>query len=132
MSVSFSYALSPPDSIPASSAVHAGTPVPASGSASVPLPSADSVDPALSATEAFYARAAPALRDAQARLMEVLTAWKDAVGDAEKHKEATGKVKFGQGKAARMMAADRAAEAAEDAAKDGDEDSDESSEGDEW
>jgi hypothetical protein len=44
-----------------------------------------------------------ALRIAQAKLNEVLTVWKDAIGDVEKAKEDPGKIAYGQGKIARMM-----------------------------
>jgi hypothetical protein len=52
---------------------------------------------------AFYASASAAVLQAQRDLNEHLTAWKDAVGDAEKSKEDAGQVGFGRGKAARMM-----------------------------
>ncbi|BEJ08465.1 hypothetical protein CcaverHIS641_0505590 [Cutaneotrichosporon cavernicola] len=52
-------------------------------------------------TEAYYAAASTALKSAQVQANEVFTAWKDAVGDAEKHKENVGNVGKGQGKAAR-------------------------------
>jgi hypothetical protein len=44
-----------------------------------------------------------AVRQAQAKLNEVLTVWKDAIGDREKSKEDPGVIGYGQGKASKMM-----------------------------
>jgi hypothetical protein len=43
------------------------------------------------------------VRQAQAKLNEVLTVWKDAIGDLEKSKEDPGVIGYGQGKASKMM-----------------------------
>lgn len=43
------------------------------------------------------------VRQAQAKLNEVLTVWKDAIGDREKSKEDPGVIGYGQGKASKMM-----------------------------
>jgi hypothetical protein len=51
----------------------------------------------------FYASSSAAVLQAQRDLNEHLTAWKDAIGDAEKVKEDMGQVEYGKGKAARMM-----------------------------
>lgn len=51
----------------------------------------------------FYASSSAAVLQAQRDLNEHLTAWKDAIGDAEKAKEDMGQVAYGKGKAARMM-----------------------------
>ncbi|KAL1406429.1 hypothetical protein Q8F55_008128 [Vanrija albida] len=118
--ISFTYSLDPPASVPASSATHNGVPVPTSGTESFPITPGHS---SRSATHAFYTDASTQLLAVQARINEVLTAWKDAIGDAEKHKEATGKVAYGQGKAQRLMAANKADEVEDD--EDEDEDSEE-------
>ncbi|GMK55537.1 hypothetical protein CspeluHIS016_0205930 [Cutaneotrichosporon spelunceum] len=111
--VSFSYTLDPPAGIAAPGQ-------PSAGEHSFPI----TPGVGRSKTEAYYTAASAALKVAQAEANEVFTAWKDAVGDAEKHKENTGNVGKGQGKAARMMAANKAAEAAFDAQEDEDEDED--------
>ncbi|WOO83971.1 uncharacterized protein LOC62_05G007488 [Vanrija pseudolonga] len=121
--ISFTYSLDPPASVPAASATHNGVPVPTSGGESFPITPAQS---SRSATHAFYTDASAQLLAVQARVNEVLTAWKDAIGDAEKHKEATGKVAYGQGKAQRLMQANKADEAAaDDDEEEEDEESDE-------
>ncbi|TXT14891.1 uncharacterized protein COLE_01084 [Cutaneotrichosporon oleaginosum] len=111
--VSFSYALEPPAGITApaepKAAKHSFPVVPGAGR---------------SATEAYYTAASAALKSAQAQANEVFSAWKDAVGDAEKHKENPGNVGKGQGKASRMMAANKAAEAAFDAQEEDESDED--------
>ncbi|BEJ15921.1 hypothetical protein CspHIS471_0505260 [Cutaneotrichosporon sp. HIS471] len=89
MSITLAYTLDPPAGITA------------------PAPTKDEHSFAISPgagrsnTEAYYAAASAALKSAQAQANEVFTAWKDAVGDAEKHKENVGNVGKGQGKAAR-------------------------------
>lgn len=116
--ITVAYALDPPSSIDA-----AAVGQPQSGELSFPIiPAA----PTRSTTASYYTAASASLKEAQAKANEVFTAWKDAIGDAEKHKENVGKVGKGQGKAARMMAANKAAEAAFDsnAAEDESEDED--------
>jgi hypothetical protein len=111
--ISFSYTLDPPAGISApaqpQAAEHSFPITPGAGR---------------SKTEAYYTAASAALKGAQAQANEVFTAWKDAVGDAEKHKENAGNVGKGQGKAARMMAANKAAEAAFDAQEEDESDED--------
>ena len=46
---------------------------------------------------------AAAVRQAQAQLNQILTVWKDAIGDKEKSKEDPGVIGYGQGKASKMM-----------------------------
>jgi hypothetical protein len=72
----------------------------------------------------IYSATSAAVLQAQKELNESLTAWKDAIGDAEKVKEDTGKVEYGKGKAARMMqyAAGRDREADAEVEEDEDED----------
>lgn len=113
--ISFTYTLDPPASIDASAVGQ-----PKSGEHSFPVtPGAGR-----SATASYYTAASASLKEAQVKANEVFTAWKDSIGDAEKHKENTGKVVKGQGKTARMMAANKAAEAAFDAAEDDESDED--------
>lgn len=57
-----------------------------------------------SPTSTYYKSASIALRDAQSALNEILTPWKNAIGDKEKIKEDLGKVGYGKGRAARMSA----------------------------
>lgn len=110
-SISFSYAVAPPEGI----------------SCATPATKTESVDFTLgkserSPTNAYYEAAGPALRDAQVRLNELLTQWKDAVGDAEKSKEDRGKVAYGKGKAARLMEMAKKDEASDDDEDEDDED----------
>ena len=51
-----------------------------------------------------------ALRTAQAQLNEILTTWKDAIGDLEKSKEDPGVIGYGQGKASKMQDKDESDE----------------------
>lgn len=57
-----------------------------------------------SRTSQYYEAASAAVLEAQANLNEILTTWKDAMGDREKAKEDMGKVAYGQGRASRMTA----------------------------
>lgn len=109
-SISFAYAVAPPEGIACAT--------PATKTESVDFTPGQS---SRSATNAYYAAAGPALRDAQVRLNELLTQWKDAVGDAEKQKEDRGKVAYGKGKAARLMEMAKKDEASEDDESDEDE-----------
>lgn len=63
-------------------------------------PTSDSTSPSYSE---LYTATSAAVLQAQRDLNESLTAWKDAIGDAEKAKEDLGQVGYGKGKAARMM-----------------------------
>ncbi|EJT45282.1 hypothetical protein A1Q1_06351 [Trichosporon asahii var. asahii CBS 2479] len=110
-SISFSYAVAPPEGITCST--------PATKSQSVDFTPGKSDR---SATNAYYEAATPALREAQLRLNELLTEWKDAVGDAEKQKEDRGKVAYGKGKAARLMEMAKKDEASDDSEDEDDED----------
>lgn len=69
-----------------------------------------------------YASTSDAVLQAQRDLNEALTAWKDAIGDAEKAKEDLGKIEYGKGKAARMMQYAAGREGAEVDADEDDED----------
>lgn len=111
--LTFTYSLDPPASIDVSAVGQ-----PKAGEHTFPI---DPAPPSRSATASYYTAASVSLKEAQVKANEVFTAWKDAIGDTEKHKENTGKVVKGQGKAARMMAANKAAEAAFDAAGEDDE-----------
>lgn len=110
-SISFSYAVAPPEGI------SCGTPAVKQESVAFSPGASER-----SATNAFYDAAGPALRDAQTRLNELLTHWKDAVGDAEKGKEDRGKVAYGKGKAARLMEMAKKDEASDEDEDDEDED----------
>jgi hypothetical protein len=83
-------------------------------------------------TQTYYTALSTAVLEVQSTLNQHLTVWKDAIGDAEKPKEDLGKVGFGKGKAARMMAASKAAEgrsvAGEGVGEDEDEEEDEDQE----
>ena len=60
--------------------------------------------PASAAVDMAYdAYDAKTIRAVQSRLNEVLTTWKDAIGDLEKSKEDPGVVAYGQGKASKMQ-----------------------------
>lgn len=111
--ISFTYSLDPPAGIDESAVGQ-----PKSGEHSFTI---EPAPPTRSATASYYTAASASLKEAQVKANEVFTAWKDAIGDAEKHKENLGKVSKGQGKTARMMAANKAAEAAFDAAGEEDE-----------
>lgn len=77
--ITFSYSLQPPKGIQ--------THEPAAASAEIPY---DAYDPS-------------AIRVTQNRLNEILTSWKDAIGDLEKSKEDPGVIGYGQGKASKMQ-----------------------------
>ncbi|KAK4688678.1 hypothetical protein P7C73_g1438, partial [Tremellales sp. Uapishka_1] len=57
-----------------------------------------------SATFAYYSAASTAMIQVQKDLNGILTPWKEAIGDKEKHKEDLGKVGYGKGRASRMTA----------------------------
>lgn len=69
-----------------------------------------------------YAALGPALRESQRVLMESLSGWKDAIGDAEKGKEDPGTPGFGRGKAALMS--EGVMDAEEEDSEDDDDDED--------
>jgi hypothetical protein len=90
------YALSPPEGI---TPLNAST----SGTLNYPPPStSSSQSPSSISTKDFYASTSAAVLQAQADLNAVLTLWKDAIGDKEKHREDLGVVPHGQGRAVRM------------------------------
>lgn len=100
-SIAISYVLHPPSEMQSETISHAGQPV---------LIKADILFPIATDshghtnTSGFYQQASITLRDAQRTLNEILTAWKDAIGDKEKTKEDLGKVTPGMGRATRMTA----------------------------
>jgi hypothetical protein len=54
-------------------------------------------------TQVYYTATSNAVLQVQKDLNDILTGWKDAIGDLEKDKEDMGVVGFGQGRASRMM-----------------------------
>lgn len=122
-SITLTYTLQPPSSIstPSTSSAHLDQsiplPLPFSPSSATAAPSANvsttkstTQTQTQTQTQTYYTALSTAVLEAQSTLNQHLTAWKDAIGDAEKPKEDLGKVGFGKGKAARMMAASKAAE----------------------
>jgi hypothetical protein len=119
-SITVTYTLQPP------AGIAAPTDSPAQLERPITLPTQSSSDTTSTQgeTKTYYSSLSSAVLEAQATLNQHLTAWKDAIGDAEKAKEDMGKVGFGKGKAARMMLASKAAEAQVDGEDDEDEDED--------
>lgn len=107
MSVTFQYSLAPPDSVR-----------PQINGKAAPLADEQGFEVVVKSGEEgpvkrYYDAAVLAVREAQDALNGTFTIWKDAIGDLEKSKEVV-KAERGMGKAARMMAANKAAEAAMD------------------
>ncbi|KAK8853091.1 hypothetical protein IAR55_003792 [Kwoniella newhampshirensis] len=107
--IEITYNLFPPSSTTQPTAGPSSQPVPSSSTLTFPVVSSpqsshDSTS-VTSPTSQYYASASPALLKAQTSLNEVLTYWKDAVGDAEKLKEDSGKVGHGKGRATMMSLA---------------------------
>ena len=119
------YTVIPPDDLDSAIVTFGTTTVPARGEQSfyISPPSSSSHSP----TATYYETASSVLKEVQQSLNEQLTAWKNAIGDREKHKEDLGKVEYGQGRAMRMSAssgttgvtveADEAVEEADDEEK---------------
>jgi hypothetical protein len=99
MAITVTYNLNPPTSINPTKVLSNNKQIPTSSTSLHPLNPASTSG---SETSQHYAALGPALIESQRVLMESLSGWKDAIGDAEKAKEDPGTPGFGRGKAALM------------------------------
>ncbi|WVF73170.1 hypothetical protein IAT40_007989 [Kwoniella sp. CBS 6097] len=108
--ITLTYALQPPSSVPQPTAGPSSQPIPPSSKLTVPVPSSTSslsqgpltITTPTSETAKYYTDLTTSVRDVQVQLNEILTGWKEAVGDLEKSKEDLGQVAYGRGRATVM------------------------------
>ncbi|WWC64411.1 uncharacterized protein I303_107021 [Kwoniella dejecticola CBS 10117] len=113
-SINLSYSLRPPSQTTPPIEPSSASSIPSTSSQSYPVGSSSrgqetilppSITPKTSNTARYYESLTFAIREVQTNLNEVLTQWKDAIGDAEKSKEDLGKVGHGKGRATVMSLA---------------------------
>ncbi|OCF32202.1 hypothetical protein I316_06116 [Kwoniella heveanensis BCC8398] len=116
--ITLTYALQPPASVPQPTAGPSSQPIPSSSEFTAAIPpspstasgssSSFSSQPPLtirtptSDTARYYTDLTQSVREVQVQLNEILTGWKEAVGDLEKNKEDLGTVAYGRGRATVM------------------------------
>ncbi|WVR00344.1 hypothetical protein IAU59_007487 [Kwoniella sp. CBS 9459] len=114
--ITLTYALQPPASVSQPTAGPSSQPIPASSELSIAIPPSTSsettsiqspltITTPSSDTATYYADLTKSVREVQVQLNEILTGWKEAVGDLEKSKEDLGTVAYGRGRATVMSLA---------------------------